>query len=638
MASKAAKTKLSKQAMPAPIARQQSDAGLRQKLGLFLAAVAIIVFANTMQNGFVYDDQSAITKNTIVVRGIAGIPELLTTPYRHGYWVVPNDTYRPLSLVLFAIEYQVLGKNAATGHLVNVILYAACVFLLFLFLDDLFQRKKTAIAFIAALLFAVYPIHTEVVANIKSSDELLSFLFAMLALATFDRYTSSGAGRHLALGAFYFLLSLLSKETGISFIAIILLVFLLYRNEDRQRSYRIAGGALLSVIVFFTIRSAVLNAYHIDQFANIPLLDNGLVMPGLPVASRIASAVLILGYYIRLLFVPWPLIVDYSYDHIPFTSFANPLVLLSLTGYVFIAVASIRRLIAHPKDPYAFCGIWFLVTISLYSNTFMLIAATLGERFLFFPSVALCLLLALLAGRWLTDQNATTTWAALRSPKLLAAVIPLCLLFAGLSISRNTDWADNLTLYSADIKKAPRSVKLNYLLGMELLNGAKEETNAAKQQQEMNEGIGYLSRALAIYPDYDDAQSELGGAYFRAGRLDSAEAHGRISLRLNPRNPYTLNNMGGIAFERKDYRTTIELCEKAIAIQPGIVDVYTNVAASFLSLGKFDSGISYLYKAITVDPTYTTSYRFMATAYRNAGKQDSAAKYEALAKKSQNGM
>jgi Tfp pilus assembly protein PilF len=74
----------------------------------------------------------------------------------------------------------------------------------------------------------------------------------------------------------------------------------------------------------------------------------------------------------------------------------------------------------------------------------------------------------------------------------------------------------------------------------------------------------------------------------------------------------------------------IPLCKKAINIQPGIVDMYTNVAAGYLSLGKSDSGIAYLYKAIGVDDSYLTSYQFLATAYKTAGNIDSAQKYEAI--------
>jgi tetratricopeptide (TPR) repeat protein len=299
-----------------------------------------------------------------------------------------------------------------------------------------------------------------------------------------------------------------------------------------------------------------------------------------------------------------------------------------MATWLFMLVFSLRRFINNRKDPYAFSILWFLITISLYSNTFMLIAATLGERFLFFPSAGFCLLLALLISKWIIKEEADNL-TILKTPKLLAVLLPISVILVILTIHRNSEWTDNLTLYTADIQKAPRSVKLNYLLGMEYLNISKDEKDPMKQKKGMNNGINYLTRSLAIYPDYDDAQSELCDAYFRYGMYDSAAVHGRLSLALNPKNPYTLNNMGGIAFNRKDYQSTITQCEKAISIQPGVVDMYTNVAASFLSMGRSDSGIAWLYKAMAVDPDYPTTYRFLVMAYQAAGKPDSVKKYEA---------
>src|SRR4051812_41864877 len=80
-----------------------------KNLSFLLAAISVLVYINTRKNGFVLDDFSSINANAIVKRGISAIPELLSTPYRHGYFIAPNDLYRPLSLVMFAIVYQFFG-------------------------------------------------------------------------------------------------------------------------------------------------------------------------------------------------------------------------------------------------------------------------------------------------------------------------------------------------------------------------------------------------------------------------------------------------------------------------------------------------------------------------------------------------
>jgi len=134
------------------------------------------------------------TKNKLVKAGVSAVPEILLTPYHNGdinkiSGHSDNDLYRPLSLVMFAIEYQLFKYNPFPGHLINVFVFIACVLLFFLFLYHLFRKKRPVLAFISALLFAIHPIHTEIVANIKSRDELLCFLFGFLSLNAFVKYT-----------------------------------------------------------------------------------------------------------------------------------------------------------------------------------------------------------------------------------------------------------------------------------------------------------------------------------------------------------------------------------------------------------------------------------------------------------------
>ena len=271
-------------------------------IALLLGVISLAIYANTLKNGYVLDDSSAITENKIVMKGASAIPELLSTPYRRGYVITSNDLYRPMSLVVLAIEYQFFGADPKVNHLANILLYAAGVIMLFFFLDRFFERKKTAVAFIAALLFAVHPIHTEVVANIKSSDELLCFFFAFSGLYFFLKYMQTGKMAHLMLGCLCFFLSLLSKETVVTFLAVIPLVFFLYRNEHKKRAIYITAGSVIMVTLFLLARFSVLNAYDANHVANVPVIDNALAATSLSFESRIATAILILGKYIGLLF------------------------------------------------------------------------------------------------------------------------------------------------------------------------------------------------------------------------------------------------------------------------------------------------------------------------------------------------
>ncbi len=602
------------------------------KLALILGAIAFLIYANSIRNGYVLDDSSVITENTIVQKGTAAIGELLTTPYRRGFFITSNDLYRPLSLVMVAIEYELFGLNPMPNHLMNVLLFAGCIILLFYFLDRFFNGTRTAVAFIATLLFAVHPIHTEVVANIKSRDELLCFFFVFLSLNVFFKYLSSGKAIHLLLGSFCFLLSMLSKETVVTFLAIIPLIFFFYHDENKKRSIHITLGVIAMIAIALFARFSVLAEYNANGMSDIDFADNALALKTLSASSRIATAVMILGYYIKLLFIPYPLTCDYGFNTIPFTTFGDWRVLLSLAVYGFLGIYGIMRFIKNKKDPYAFAILFYLITMSLFSNVPFLIGSTMGERFLFFGSLGYCLAIALILEKWAGNLPHVITY--LKNPKVLVVLAPVCIAYSALAINRNADWYSNFTLYGADVVKSSNSTKLNYFYGLELEKViAYQEKDPEKQKNIRLEGIKYLRKSVAIDPEFGNAQSDLGNSFFCIQEYDSAIAHEEIALQLNPINNMAANNLASVYYFTKNYRKSIDLSMKALAIKPDYVNAYSNIGRTYLSMGRVDSAMSILYKGIAVDPNYTFNYELMTYAFRAINQPDSVRKYEALAQR-----
>ena len=613
------------------------------KLALLLGVLSLAVYANTLKNGYALDDFNVIKENTIVTRGISAIPEILSTPYRRGWFVTTNDLYRPLSLTMFATEYQLFDRSPVAGHFFNILFFAGCVILLFFFLDNLFERKKTVVAFIASLLFALHPIHTEVVANIKSRDEIMCFFFAFLSLNVFLKYMQTGKMKQLILGCLCFLLSLMSKETVITFLAIIPLIFFFYRNENKKYSLNITIGAVAMAVLFLAIRYSVLNAYNANTTSDVSFIDNMLSSPP-SAASGFATKVLILGHYLRLLIVPYPLISDYSYNSIPFVTFSDPWTLLSFAVYGFMAWLGISRLLKNRKDPWAFTIIFYLATISLFSNIPFLIGSPMAERFMFFTSVGFCLAVGLAIEKWVLKSDAADI-ASLKNPIVLAILIPVSIVYAGITINRNTNWFDNYTLFKADIDKRPNDCRLSYYLGTEIAttkagevpvedekDPVKLKELTEKRRKIVGEGIALLYKSLAVYPEYNSAHASIGNAYFHIQQYDSAEVHEKRALELNPKDAVTINNLAGVYFSTGQYPLAILLCYKALELNPGYVNAYSNIGLAYLHMGKLDSSLISLYKAVSVDPNFNGSYDNLALTYKAMGKMDSVKKYEARAK------
>ena len=606
---------------------------LTLKLALLLGVVSFVVYANTLRNGYVLDDSSAIFENTIVQKGTSGIGELFSTPYRRGFYITENDLYRPLSLVTLAIEYQFFGLSPMPNHFVNILVFAGCVILLFFFLDQFFELKKTAVAFIAALLFAVHPIHTEVVANVKSRDELLCFFFAFLSLNVFMKYMQSGRVMQLLLGTFCFFLSFMSKETVVTFLAVFPLVFFFYDNANRKRAIMITSAAAVAAVIFLAIRFSVLDAYNANHIASIDIVDNSLAAKYLSIESRMATAILILGKYLKLLVIPYPLISDYTFDSIPFVHFSNPLVLLSLAIYLFLGIYGLMRLFKNRKDPFAFAILFYLITMSLFSNIPFLIGATMGERFLFFGSAGFCMAVALLLEK-LAGKAAETDLTFLKDTKVMGILVPVCLIFSYVTYGRNAEWVDNYTLYKNDVVKNPMAGKLNYFLGLELEKVvATNEKDPQKQIEIRKEGLMYLQRAMAIDTGFAEGHSNLGHAYFVVSKYDSAKYHLEKALRGLPTNLMTIDNLADVYYFTQEYRKSIDLSKRAILLKQDDITPYTNLGRSYLAIGRLDSVIYYVNAAIQINPNNAFSYIVLAHTYKAANLPDSMRKYENLAKK-----
>jgi len=612
---------------------ERKKIAIHVRMAIFLALVAFLINSNTLHHGYVLDDVMVVRDNTMVPHGFSAIGELFTTPHLRGYLTLSNDTYRPLSLVAFAIEAQLFGSNPSANHFFNILFFVGCVVTLFLFLHKLFREQRPILAFIAALVFALHPIHTEVTANIKSRDELMCFFFAFLSLNLFARYAKDNKPTMLAGAILSLFLSFLSKETVITFLAIIPFVFFFHLNYDKKRSIAITVSTLLVTGIFLGLRSYILGKFHANIDTPINFMDNAL-MRAPNAMSKLATEILILGMYLKLMFVPYPLICDHSFNSIPYTTFADPLVLLSLLLYIGMAVFAVYRFMKNRKDLWTFSILLYLASISLFTNIIIPLASTFAERFLFFCSAGACIAIAVAIDKWLINPAAEQKFKTLFSGKALVILAPLCIIYATLTYGRNEDWKDNYTLYKADVAKLPQNTRLNYYIGSELQKMYDQEPTPAGKEQINNESLDYLKKALAIYVDNTDAQAEIGAAYFRKNQIDSAEWHLKRALTLNPKQSNAAANLGTLYLNQKRWGDALAYYQKTTRLNFRNAVAQFNGGVCFYQLAQYDSAIKYFKNCIVVAPEFDNykSFQFTALTYQTIKNMDSARKYEQLAK------
>lgn len=610
-----------------------ADTGLFtvRNLCIALGVISVLVYFNSIWNGFVMDDVMVLKENRMVLQGMSAIPELLSTPHMRGYLIIPNDLYRPLSLVMFAIEYQLFGLSPTMHHFFNVLTFAGCSIMLFQFFNKFFDGKRMAVAFIAALIFAVHPIHTEVVANIKSRDELMCFFFGIWSLNLYMNYMKDGKMLQLILGMLMFYLSIISKETVIAFVGLIPIMFFFYKNDDKKRAMFITGATLLAFAVFMGIRSSVLNAYDANNpAAAVEFIDNALSgAPDMPLTAIqvFATKVVVMGIYLKLMFLPYPLLSTYSYNSIPFADLASIGFWVSLLAYGAMIYFMVTRFLKDKKDPWAFGILFYLATIFLFSNFPFLMGAELAERFAFFASAGICLLMALAIEHWIIKAT-NADISIIKSTKVLAILAPLCLIFGGLTIARNAEWKDNLTLYKADILRSPNDVRLYHNVAAALAEELYEsETDTLKKIQIDDEAITYLRKGIDIYKSYSGLYVEMARIYDRKKQYDSAIKYNKLALNLNPIDFTANNNLGSVMLTAGRYREAIPYFLLAMQYNPNFKYAYLNIARCYNQLQQYDSAVINYKKLLEFEPQNLDIYQETGTAYFMMAKYDSAEYY-----------
>lgn len=603
--------------MSEQITQVHAKSKMVQKLLWLLVVITILIYANTLNNDFVYDDLLVIKENSYVKKGLNGIPEILSTPYHKGFNNAATELYRPLSLAVFATVYQFFGPNPTVYHLLNILAFACCVSALFLFLHGLMQRQRIMVAFIASLLFALHPIHTEVVANCKSLDELLCFLFTFCSLNILMTYAETGNKKWLGGGAILFLLAFLSKETAVTFVAIIPFIFYVHQGGEKKHSLTILAAILLITGIAFALRYIALGSMD-TSITSISFVDNPLADKNIAPASRLATAILILGKYLHLLIAPFPLSSDYSYNSIPLSTFADPSVLISLIVYIALILVCIIRLRKNANDMCAFAILFYLVTLSLFSNIVFLVGVNMAERFLFFPSVGFCLGVGLLI-EWSMKQKRKVILIRSSSKTLaILALSPICILYAVFTIKRNAEWKDNLSLFTADAEKMPGSSRVNFMLGNELVKAG-----------QMADAINYLQQAVVIYPEYAAAQLEMGKALYNQRDFARALAPAQKAYALIPNNTDAVNNLGLVYLGLQRYEEAVTLFRKVLQIDADNVQAHFNLGASYANLKSYELALQQLKTTIRLDPNYAEKapYQYIARIYNKMGMPDSAALY-----------
>ncbi|TSJ41894.1 tetratricopeptide repeat protein [Fluviicola chungangensis] len=584
---------------------------MQRRLFWMLSIAAFILFGSTIQYGFVLDDLAVIENNRFVQDGFGGIPDLLSTFYWKGFWNANAGLYRPLSMVMFAIEWAISPNNPAIHHFVNVLLYALTIGLLFKLLLKLLPGYSVWVSFSIALIFMVHPSHTEVVANIKSRDEILCFLFFLLTFLSLLNIRD-GKRTDLIKPAVLFLACLLSKEAGIMYLPVLGLYFWMLRKESVGSTFKKLLPLLLISGAWLILHQLVI---HSDPTPPIQYSyhDNSLV--ACENGSRVATGIGILGRYLLESIAPFKLSYDYSYNQLPCLSFTSLPVIGTLLAVIFCALVVIKTHRSRPEI--AFGILFFFITIALVTNIFSLIGTTYANRLIYTPSLGI--IISVVIGVFtLFKSQQTEKW---QSTAFLISTLA-AILFSIQTIQRNKAWESNSTLFTADLQNSPNSARVQFNYGVLKMNTEQSDSSAMRQQWQL--AASSFKKAISLDSLDANSYTNLGVVCYRLNELDQSVRYTQKAITLNPDDPSLYGNLGDAYFALKEYEKAANTFKQVIGWKDATIGHYKRYGISLFSLKRYPESVAVFKKGIQKFPNDTEMASNLGSAYGAAANYNEA--------------
>lgn len=589
------------------------------------ALTAAAVFANTLANDFVYDD--AVT--------LGHIPEFSMTNVWH--WLHRS---RGLTYTVHSLDKWLWGDWAPGFHLTNVALHAVASSLAACLALVLTSRRLMGL--FCGLLFAVHPVHVEVVASFSYRKDALAMIFVMLGMILWlgrRRPVLGYTGSVLCL-----LLGLLSKEVAaIGLVPMLFIADLLpghgHPNRWPSRLERAACRAL-PFLVLGAIATTRVAGNVADYFTaeSIHQTTGGELSGYREVLATTAGSIPDVA---RLLFVPLTLSADYPLR--PPERFMEP---RPLAGVALIALWSVATLLLVRRKPVAaFAMAWTLLTYLPCSNVVPITEYFVAERYLYVPSFGVCLLAAVaLQGMFAYGLSHDLAWLRVST----AGVAALLIIAGGVrSVARNRDWRDSYSLWSSATRAGFHTTRVHTALGSALftrgevpeavqayrraiqLNSLNPQPHsllgyALKAQGKLDEAAAAYHEAVRLDPGDGDSLVNLGNILQAQNRLDEAVEVYRNIIRLKPFHPMAHYNLGIALQEQGETGRAIEAYRKAVHHDSTFAHAYLNLGIAAQSLGKLEQAVAAYREVIRIDPTHVKAYVNLGIALKKHGDVDAA--------------
>jgi len=559
---------------------------------ILLSVVTLVVYFPAFQNNFLnWDDNYVVTGNN-------SIHSITFDNIKHIFSTTSLNSYNPIVILSFALEYHFSGLNPKIFHSVNIVFHVLNTLLVFF----LFYKigKNYLIAGFTALLFSIHPMHIEAVAWVTSRKEVLYSFFYLCSIISYLYYkelqTENNKNKNLKyyiISVLLFILSVLSKPVAVTLTPVLILIDYLQEGKfSLKQIYNkipfiiISVGFSLVTYLTFSLGRAVGST------------------------SNIMTSILVFFYsivfYLQKLVLPVGLSPVYPFpsdSSLPLIYYVSPIIILVL-------ISAIYKYFRHDKY-IIFAFLFFIVTILPVTQLIPVKNTSIVfDRFTYIPYLGFFFMLGyyfngLYTRKILNAQNGRTA--------IIFFTVLVFIIFSYLSYTRAGVWNNDVSLWTDSIEKYPES-PIGYFNRGEYYYRLKD----------YNKAIGDYTQSIKIDSSNTDFFNNRGMAYRDAGDYDKAVYDFHKALEKKEKNTSAYNNLGILYTYKKDVQNANVNFDKALEINPDYPDVYANIGNLYFTQQKYDSAIANYNKAISINPDFTNGYFSRGLSNLRLGKYEDA--------------
>ncbi|MFC1608366.1 tetratricopeptide repeat protein [Candidatus Latescibacterota bacterium] len=622
---------------------------------LAICTLGLIVYSNSFQCSFHFDDFTVITGNE-AIRDMGNIQEILNHSF-HG-------KSRFVGYYTFALNYRFHQLDVVGYHIINLLIHlgaslcawwlALLIFISPVMRDSNIARHKNVIALGCGLLFVAHPVQTQAVTYIVQRFASLSAFFSLLSLCLFMKARQSKAwwSTVVAFGGALCsaLLGMFTKETTFTLPFVALLFELSLNRTVGLRKIFGSKAVLFTVVLVVALAAVVPVTYtlnHNIDYVFETVRSDRHADPLLNINIYLVTQYRVLVKYIQLLFIPVNQNLDYD-----FPASQQFMELPVISSFIALCLLLVTAIVLFQRHRLISIGIiWFFLTI-LVESSIKPLKNVIFEHRLYMPLFGYALVLISILYHAVGKRN---TKAA------LAIFVGILMTYSVGTYRRNAVWQDEYTLWQDVVQKSPDKARPHNNLGNALYRSGNFEgalgeymkaliihpdfpesiNNAANTLSELgryDQAIDFFRRAIQLNFDDKDVHANIGTAYYLSGRLDEAlekysfittkfsnyinghinygeilygmgrygdaEVSFRKALSLDPGNVEVRNHLGNTLLKLQEVDKAIDEYLGAVRLRPDYAKAYHNLGFAYMILGDFDQAVAALRKALSIDPTY----------------------------------